>query len=314
MPTSQFPITPTSVRFIKLGNGGRWERLCIKERQILCFGFDSTDPEQHQLIEKKDWQAVREAWMKPGRDSRFATYAANSLKAYFEDDGTTLWVTFFAGDLYWCFLEPGEPQQLAEGDGSYSYRKVRGQWSNVDCTGSVLSRRTLPGAVNAASHTRNTTHLLKAHVRLLQRINGQRPKSAEVAEAAHRALIDSMKPLIGELTWQDFEILADLIATASGWRRNNQRGGTEKTIDLDLELPLTGEVAFAQIKAKSNQSELDSYVSQAADREDAKMFYIHNSPHELVCEAPNVYVIGRERLSDLIVKLGLVEWLIDKAR
>lgn len=309
-----FPLKPSRVRFVKLGSGGRWEQLSIKERQILCFGFDSADPTQLQKMRDGDWEAVRNGWIDETRGAGFPTYATNALKAYFEDDGTTLWVTFYAGDLYWCFLEPGEPVPLPESNDGYSYRKVRGAWSNMDCKGIVLNRRTLSGAINSASRVQGTTHLLTAEKRLLQRLNGESPKSVEDVDASYKALVDTVKPLIGELTWQDFEVLADLITSASGWRRNNQRGGTEKTIDLDLELPLTGEIAFAQIKAKSRQAELDSYIAQASEREGVKMFYIHNSPQELQTDVPNVYVIGRDRLAELIVKLGFVEWLVDKAR
>ncbi len=309
-----FPIQPSSVRFIKLGKGGQWEQLSIKERQILCFGFDSSDPKQLQKMRDGDWVGVRNGWLDENRGAGFPTYATNALKAYFQDDGTTLWVTFYAGDLYWCFLEPGEPVPLPESNEGYSFRKVRGAWSKKDCKGNDLNRRNLSGAINAASRVQGTTHLLSAHKQLLQRLNGQSPKSVEDAEAAYKALVESVKPLIGELTWQDFEVLADLITTASGWRRNNQRGGGEKTIDLDLELPLTGEIAFAQIKAKSKQAELDSYIEQMAQREGVKMFYIHNSALDLQTETPNVYVIGRDRLAELIVKLGFVEWLVDKAR
>jgi len=309
-----FPLQPSSVRFIKLGRGGAWEQLSIKERQILCFGFDSADPKQLRQMQDGDWEGVRNGWLGENRGVGFPTYATNALKAYYQDDGNTLWVTFFAGDLYWCFLEPGQPVPLPESSEGYSFRKVRGVWSNKDCRGNVLNRRSLSGAINAASRVQGTTHLLSAPKQLLQRLNGQSPKSVEDAEAAYKGLVESVKPLIGELTWQDFEVLADLITTASGWRRNNQRGGVEKTIDLDLELPLTGESAFAQIKAKSRQAELDSYVEQAGQREGVKMFFIHNSPAELQTDAPNVYVIGRDRLAELIVKLGFVEWLVDKAR
>lgn len=314
MAAPTFPIEPTSVRFIKLGKAGQWEHISIKERQILCFGFDSDSPEQLEHIRRGDWRAVRNGWLNGDRGAGFPTYAVNALRAYFEDDGTTLWVTFYAGDLYWCFLAPGEPVPLGSDATGYSYRRVRGAWSNLDCHGRPLSRTTLPGAINAASSARGATHLLTAHTRLLQRLNGTSPPTVSVAEKAYQSLIESIKPLIGELTWQDFEVLADLITTASGWRRNSQRGGVEKTIDLDLELPLTGEIAFAQVKAKSTQAELDAYVAHSLDREGMKMFFIHNSDLELYSDAKNVYVIGRDRLAALVVKLGFVDWLVEKAR
>src|SRR5690606_30009845 len=153
------------------------------------------------------------------------------------------------------------------------YRKVRGAWSRKDCKGKVLNRRTLPGSINAASRNQSATHLLTAADRLLQRINGQNSDVVADVQVRRAALVDAVKKLIGELIWQDFEVLGDLIAHGSGWRRNNQRGGVEKTIDLDLEMPMTGERAFAQIKAVSSQSELEKYIDLSTERDVDRMFY-----------------------------------------
>ena len=309
-----FPLQPSTVRFIKLGDRGRWERLSVIERQILCFGYDSANELQHRQAVGRDWRAVRNGWENGERRPAELTKIVNALKAYYLDDGNTLWVTFYGGDLYWCFLEPGEPSALEEDPTkTYSYRKVRGAWSRKDCKGRVLNRRTLPGSINAASRNQSATHLLTAADRLLQRINGESPDAVAEVLVRRAALVESVKNLIGELIWQDFELLGDLIAHGSGWRRNNQRGGVEKTIDLDLEMPMTGERAFAQIKAVSSQSELETYIDLSTGRDADRMFYIHNSPNELTSENPAVFVIGRDKLAELVVKLGLVDWLIEKS-
>lgn len=312
--TLMFPLNPTSVRFVKLGDGGKWEKLSVIDRQILCFGYDSANELQHQQILEGDWASVRDGWEDGVRRPAELTKIVNALKAYYLDEGNTLWVTFYGGDLYWCFLEPGEPSPLEDDPTKdYSYRKVRGAWSREDCNGKVLNRRTLPGSINSASRNQSATHLLTAADRLLLRLNGKNPDAVASAQVHRAALVDSVKLLIGELIWQDFELLADLIAHGSGWRRNNQRGGAEKTIDLDLEMPLTGERAFAQIKAVSSQAELERYIELSAERDADRMFYIHNSPHELTTDSPAVFVIGRDRLAELVVKLGLIDWLIEKS-
>jgi hypothetical protein len=47
---------------------------------------------------------------------------------------------------------------------------------------------------------------------------------------------------------RDFETLVDLMFSTSGWRRGII-GNTQKTLDLDLLLPSTGERAFVQVKS-----------------------------------------------------------------
>ncbi|WP_282274947.1 hypothetical protein [Stenotrophomonas sp. PS02297] len=234
------------------------------------------------------------------------------MRAYFEDDGTTLWVTFHRSNLYWCFLEPGEAVPVGD-ERQSSYRKVKGKWSCLDANRLTLSRSTLPGTVNVVSMFQGTTCLVGAADHLLRRINGERSVQGLKVEEARDHLVGEVRGLIRELQWQDFEILADLLLSAGGWRRTDRLGGNEKTVDLTLELPLTGEKAFAQVKADSNQATLNTYIEAANDRNQL-MFFVHNSDVELISLDASVRVLGRTEVSKLIVKFGLVDWLIDKTR
>jgi hypothetical protein len=63
------------------------------------------------------------------------------------------------------------------------------------------------------------------------------------------------------LGWRDFELLVDLVFTSSGWRRVGIVGKTQKTLDLDLILPSTGERAFVQVKSTTTLAELAEYVA-----------------------------------------------------
>lgn len=322
MAQPEFPIRPTSVRFIKLGRKGEWEAECVDVKQILRFGFMSGRADQLEDMRNHRWDKIRADWLKGGKRSADgewkpnsktkATTAANALRAYFEDDGTTLWVTFHRSNLYWCFLEPGEPVPVGDERHS-SYRTVRGKWSCKDANGITLSRTTLPGTVNVVSMYQGTTCLVGAAEQLLRRINGERSRQGAKVESARDQLIVEVQSLIRELQWQDFEILADLLLSAGGWRRTDRLGGNEKTVDLTLELPLTGEEAFAQVKADSNQATLENYVQAANDRKKL-MFFVHNSDQELASPDPLVRVLGRAEVSRLIVKFGLVDWLIEKTR
>ncbi len=43
------------------------------------------------------------------------------------------------------------------------------------------------------------------------------------------------------------------------------------------------------------------------------MFYVHNSDAVLRTDVEGIYVIGRDSIAKLVVKLGLVDWLVNKA-
>jgi hypothetical protein len=64
-----------------------------------------------------------------------------------------------------------------------------------------------------------------------------------------RTAVLNLLKLLGE---KDFEVLVDLVFYASGWRRQGVSGKTQRTLDLDLLLPSTGERAFVQVKVLYN--------------------------------------------------------------
>jgi len=51
-------------------------------------------------------------------------------------------------------------------------------------------------------------------------------------------------------------------------------GGNQKTIDIEMILPSTGERAFVQVKSSTNQVQLDEYESFLEARDDKYMFYV----------------------------------------
>ena len=111
------------------------------------------------------------------------------------------------------------------------------------------------------------------------RAEAERQDLPEVAAArsARSALLRSTTDLMRLLTWRDFELLIELVFSQSGWRRISASGGTQKTIDIELVLPTTGEAAFVQVKSKTNQVQLDDYIERFAERDDARMFYVYHT-------------------------------------
>ena len=89
-------------------------------------------------------------------------------------------------------------------------------------------------------------------------------------------------------------------------------GKTQKTLDLDLTLPTTDERAFVQVKSKTTSAELAEYVGKIDELGPYdRMFYVYHSG-KAETHDDRVIVVGREKLSELVIDAGLTNWLIRK--
>ncbi len=115
------------------------------------------------------------------------------------------------------------------------------------------------------------------------------------------------------LTWRDFELLVELIFSQSGWRRTSETGGSQETVDIELELPSTGERAFVQVKSRTNQAQLQDYMDRLTGRPESKMFYVyHTAKTALSATDGTVVLVGPERLAEMVLTSGLFDWLLKK--
>ena len=131
-------------------------------------------------------------------------------------------------------------------------------------------------------------------------------------------LSQDLGKLIQHLHWKDFETLVDLIFSGSGWKRLGVLGEVEKTLDLDLVSPVTGERVMVQIKSESNINEFNSYKEQFdAMEEFNKLFYVVHTPSDNLkkdsVDDENVKLLVLDDISQLAVRTGLAEWVIKKA-
>jgi len=106
-----------------------------------------------------------------------------------------------------------------------------------------------------------------------------------------------------------------LVFSVSGWRRQGDVGGPQKTIDIEMTLPTTDERAFVQVKTSTDQAELDKYVGQFETLSYHRMFYVYHSSKKPLAEPDDdtVTVVGPHKLAEMVVEAGLVSWLIRKA-
>jgi len=302
-------IRPARVRYIKLGRGGMWEKESL-DKGIVRFGFGSANEMRFPMCCSGRWDDLAASFIAEGKDKGTATRFTNETRLFFEDDGSTLWITFVAEQLYWGSLTPAAPRRHADGDGVW--RAVKGGWRCTDLQGEPLTKDRLSGALTKLAAYRGTTCDVDVGEYAVRRINGVKIPEVESAIAAQVALRSSVLKLMKLLGPRDFELLVDLVFTSSGWRRLGVLGKTQKTLDLDLMLPSTGERAFVQVKSSTTSADLAEYVNQLdAHGQYDRMFYVFHSG-EAQTEDERVNIIGPEKLAELVVDAGLSGWVIRK--
>jgi hypothetical protein len=97
-------IEATKVLFIKLGEGGKYEKDCIEKDQTLRLGYSRVP---HEICMKGDWKAVNDYFIQVDKTKPFvATSHSNQIKQFYEESEQTLWITFYANKLWWCLSKP----------------------------------------------------------------------------------------------------------------------------------------------------------------------------------------------------------------
>ena len=303
-------IQPAHVRYIKLGEAGKWEKECL-EKGIIRFGFGSSSPSRYPLCQAGRWNKLSQSFLAEGKSKGTATRFTNETRLFFEDDGSTLWITFVGERLYWGLLERGAPKPHRDGGGVW--RPVAGGWRCTDLNGEELTKERLSGALTKLAAYRGTSCEVDVSGYAVNRINGRKTPEVERAVTAVRKLKTAVLELMRLLGPRDFELLVELVFSTSGWRRQGIVGKTQKTLDLDLVLPSTGERAFVQIKSKTTSAELAEYVEMIDQLGPYdRMFYVYHSG-EANTEDERVIVVEPEKLAELVVDAGLANWLIRKA-
>ena len=307
--TDDAVIQPSRVRYIKLGAKGKWEKVCL-ESGVNRIGFDTEEPQMFRLCKAGQWDDLREAFVAKRRSKSTARRFVNEIRIFFDDDGSVLWITFIGERLYWGLASDAKPTPAPDSDGVV--RPIRGGWRCTDLLGEPLTKDKLSGALTKLAMYRGTSCDAKDVTDyVVRRINGHRIPEVERAIAASKAMEASALELMRLLHPRDFETLVDLIFSSSGWRRLGAVGGAEKTRDLDLLLPSTGERAFVQVKSVTGSTELESYIARIDDGPYDRMFFVHHSG-KVTTSDPRVVVIGPKRLAEMVVDAGLVGWLIRK--
>ncbi len=292
--------------FIKLGRGGEWEDECLRD-STLRFGYRETP---HDLCLDGNWEAVQQFWETRQGDAGVATRNMNQIRIFYEAGVETVFITFARSLMYWC-RPSGSVEVLADG---WRRRSTVQGWNSKSVGGISLTVDRLSGHLLKVQRFQGTICQVKAFDYLLRKLNDELLPEVAAAEEAERALIDSITGLIRRLTWQDFELLVDLIFSASGWRRIGRVGGPQKTVDLELRLPTTDERAFVQIKSQANDASFREYAERFAEADSYKyMFFVWHTGEVTAADgADGVKLIGPARLARMVLDAGLTSWLREK--
>ena len=306
-------IRATNAAYLKLGRKGQWETLCLQDG-TLRLGYDDVP---HEVATAGDIDALRKHFVEAGYNPRVATSHANQVHRFYSAGSETLWITFSAGYLWWAIADGsveylgGDVEVMAQ-RGS-RFRNTLDGWHNKSVGGKPLRIPELNGALTRTAAFRMTICAVEQFDYLIRKINDEDLPQIATAQAAKSILLESTVDLMKLLTWQDFELLVELVFSQSGWRRVSASGGTQKTIDIELVLPTTGETAFVQVKSQTNQAQFDDYIERFDERSDGRMFYVyHSANRELRVEDERVSIVGPNRLAELVLETGLFDWLLKK--
>jgi len=308
---STMTIHPKSALYIKLGEGGKWERECIQENQTLRLGYEQVD---HSPCCQGKWDEVAaQLSSKTANYTGAATRHAKQVRLFYESQEDVLWVTFFGDRLWWCFSRP-EVTLLPD---KSKVRPVMGSWNCCDAEGEPLEVSRLSGKLVAMQRFQGTICVVKELDYVLRKINAVPEPPVEAARLARGELVGRVATIIRTLHWRDFEILVDLIFHQAGWQRISELGGTQKTSDLRLVSPITGERYAVQVKSEADLATFRSYEHRFSDMEGlTRAYFVVHSPSKDLLEHPRtakVKLLGPDQIAEWSVQYGLVDWIIDKA-
>lgn len=309
-------IKATRALYIKLGESNSWFNIS-KNSRTLRLGFgEISHSDALSAVSSGDFSLIADYYRQRGISGGTATRYSNEVKEFYTANTDVLWITFGDGRLWWCFadlpvMDAAEADLRAVGS---RYRNARGGWRDTDRAGAKLWINQLRGSLTTTAGYRGTICKVRELDYLVRRLNCEETPATKAAREARTRLICSLVPLIRGLHWKDFELLAELVVTQGGWRRISATGGEQKTIDLELEQPLTGERAILQVKSELDRTLASKISAELVSTAQGGRVFIayHTGPDGIEVERPGVSVMDVSILSRHVVDLGLSEWVMSR--
>ncbi len=311
-----FQFTPRSVRYVKNGPGGRWWKAAYANGQ-LHGGWAEVPPEILKTGRSEDARPYIEALFNARGGAKAAiSRDVGALRELIERPSQHVWVTFEDRRMWWCTVRDeigvqDGPDDTAKG---HFWLTCDRPWSDRSIDGTrQLVMSELPGPVAALAGYRATVCNPSAAADILRVIRNEEAPHVIVAREARRDYREALEGLITGLGDRDFELLVELILARDGWVRTAASGGSGADLDVEVENRSAGELAFVQVKSRSDQAQLDDYVTRferQRDRYARMIFAVHSpaGPLKPPASAP-IQVWDRPKLADLSLRLGLGDWI-----
>lgn len=306
---------PTSVRYVKNGQGAKWWKAANARGQI-HFGWWFVP---RDLLHRVDLPGIRACIQDHYKKSAVATADFNAIKLTVENPSRHIWVTFEDGYLWWCTVRDGVTVNLDKNreqtEGSFWLTCDR-PWSNRSVAGKLLVRSELPGTIGAVAGFRAAICKPKGSPEILRIIQDKEDPDAIAATQAREAYTAAVEKLVTRLHDRDFELLIDLILARTGWVRLEKLGGATEGIDIEAENVATKEIAFVQVKSEAGQTVVDDYIEKFQRRRehyDRMIFAVHSPIGTLKLPAgESMHLWTGKRIAELAVQLGLGEWIANR--
>lgn len=305
------PVDFKNAYYIKLGRGGKWEESSIRENKVR-IGWISWTVEE---INQRNWNNLKQKYRKGYKSKGSATTDINALKTIVESTSDDVWIAFHASYLWWCRV--GKPGIFE--DKISKYREVAGQWNNRDICDQFLILNQIPGSISKKQRFAGTICHVKEVDDLRRLLNNQPSHAFQAISEAKTILIEDVEKGLKGLHWKDFEILVDLVFRNAGWRRISMLGGPMKTVDVELEEPITGDLYQVQVKSAATINDFKKYAQNFLPGTFRKLYFVVHSPEAKLVnyqgkQHEEIELILPRRLAQMVVDFGLTDWLLKKIR
>ena len=315
------PWTAESIRYIKLGEKGRWAKKCFQDN-VLRFGFHTGMEYINELCKNTKWDEVHSYWLAQVPNRSTATSYTNQIRSYFEDCGNTLWIAIEDGYLYYGFTV-GKPiadsaDEIFDGVNLSSHKLMDANgWRRIDAKNNELKVNELSSRLTKVVGYQSTTCGFdeKNTEYLRNRLQGIfNPITIDVAKTLDTLKLQILE-MLKHITPKDFELLVQLIFANSGWRQLFATGGARQTVDLEIQNPVTGDIAFVQVKSTTNTRELLDYFQRAQRSYHGRMFFVYHTGNvDATVVDETVDVWGAKKVAEQVIENGLIDWLINKVK
>lgn len=303
-------ITCKKVYYIKLGRNGIWEESSLKEN-IMRIGWKNQTLHD---VNNGNWEIIQKQLITETTDKGTATRDYNALRMICESTRDDIWITFHGNYLWWCKV--GEAKIYD--DTVSKYRKIE-KWHYKDICGNPLVTIQIPGRIAKLQGFRGTVCTVKEIDDLVRLINCQPSTEYEAIRQSKENLYIHVEAGLRRLHWKDFETLADLLFRAAGWRRISLLGETMKYSDIELEDPINEEMYQVQVKSSASLRDFQEYSNRFVAGKYRKLFFVVHSPDAQLARThqqkdSNVQLVLPKLLAEMVVDLGMLNWLLNKIR